>query len=277
MKILIAGCGYLGTFLGTRLAADGHEVWGIRRTTVVGPLLEAAGIHPLQFDLLQPDAYPTLPPADAVVFCQAPSRPDDNYPKTYAIGTRNLMAALPKTCAQALFVSSTSVWDADDGSWIDESAPVASDTRASALLAAEHAVLESGRRAAVLRLSGLYGPGRNVIEQMKRGKGRKIGARKFTNRIHLEDAAGAAEFLLKHQAAGQVVIASDNEPVTGKDFLDWLALKAGDAAYDFLEESPSRGKRCSNQKIKKLGYKFIYPTYREGYSALLGESGPGPQ
>ena len=74
MKLLIAGCGYLGTLLGGELTKSGHEVWGLRRDFMALRELEKHGIRPIQANLLSSDTLKNLPAVDYAVLCQAPSR-----------------------------------------------------------------------------------------------------------------------------------------------------------------------------------------------------------
>ena len=116
-RVLIAGCGDVGTELGVRLVEDGHTVWGLRRHCDTLP----SSIHALGADLTKPETLQALPPAlDVVFYTAAPSSSSaDDYRATYVDGIRHLLAAL-ETQGHALqrfiFTSSTGVYAQELGS-----------------------------------------------------------------------------------------------------------------------------------------------------------------
>ncbi len=285
MKILIVGYGYIGSALGKKLAASGAEVWGLRRN--VGALNPATleGVKPLEADLLAPDTLENLPAVDAIVFCQAPSRETDDYMKTYAQATKNLLAAyesrLPK---KIVFISSTSVYSTQDGSWVDEALDpttgvyASSEARlsAKALLLAERAVLSSGAPAVVFRLTGIYGPGRHRLRALKEGKMKPSFSEIYANRIHRDDIVAGIVLLLEKGVPGEVYIGVDDQPTTQKEFYTWLCEKL-DLPKTVENSGQTRthvsNRRFSNAKIKALGLHLKYRSYREGYANLLQEAG----
>src|SRR3989338_8356099 len=170
MKILIVGCGYLGTALGVRLAKAGAEVWGVRRswTGPHGGTIKTVcpQLQRIEADLLKPESLAVLPETDFAVLCQAPSRPEDSYENTYYEGTCHLITCLNKAGTRFILISSTRVYSTNDGSWVNE------DTDPQAAGRADdnsHWLLETERWAVqnssciVFRLGGIYGPGRNSL------------------------------------------------------------------------------------------------------------------
>lgn len=285
MKILIAGYGYIGSALGTRLAEAGNEVWGLRRNT--GALNPAAlgRVKLLGADLLSPDSLQDLPAVDAIVFCQAPSRETDDYMKTYAQGTRNLLAAYEARPPQKIvFISSTSVYPTQDGSWVDEKTDFTHSVYAStearlsakALLLAERAVLSSGVPSVVFRLTGIYGPGRHRLRALKEGKMKPSFSEVYTNRIHRDDILSGIVLLLEKGVPGEIYIGVDDQPSTQKEFYSWVCEKINiptkiEGAGETRTHVSNR--RFSNAKIKALGLHLKYRTFREGYANLLIEAG----
>jgi nucleoside-diphosphate-sugar epimerase len=281
MECLIAGCGYLGTALGAGLAARGHAVWGVRRDPSAAERLARSGIRPVLADLLGPGLAAKLPPADAVVAAQAPSRPADDYRSVYLDATSALLGALDRRRTRRfLFVSSTSVYGTQDGSWVDEATDPRPGSYPSAemrekariLLEAEARVLASGVPAVVARLGGLYGPGRNAAERARAGAGVGRGEA-YVNRIRLEDAVSALEALLERGRAGEVYLVVDDAPSRGGEFASWLEerLGRGPDGPDARRGHAPRGsnKRCSNRKMRALGWAPRYPSFREGYADLV--------
>lgn len=279
MKILIAGCGYLGSRLAARLLEEKHTVWGLRRDVSSLEKLKAFGFTPVAIDLNDTAALSSLPQATHAVLCQAPSRPSDNYRKTYVEATRRFFDAVaPFSLHRALFISSTSVYAQENGGWVDELtkpdsgsyASVDAEQKASLLLEAERVAKERG--AIVLRLSGIYGPGRNRLEALKSGRWVPPMTDAFTNRIHVEDAVSAIAFLLEKGKGGEIYLASDEMPTPQKEFASWLCAEVGITVPVPSSETGQKGKRCSNRKLKAAGFKFVYPTFREGYAPLLAQS-----
>lgn len=220
--------------------------------------------------MLNPESLQNLPNLnsfDRVVFCQAPSRPGDDYASVYARATRNLVAALgPSGSRRTVFVSSTSVYADSDGGPVDESTPPdASRERAAVLLEAERAALAGAGSAMVLRLAGLYGPGRHALKRYAQSR---PSAGQVMNRVHVEDAASAIAALFERGKSGEVYIGVDDEPVEAKVFFEWLSRETGNEMA-VEPDGASSGKRLLNRKLKSLGWSPRYPTFREGYSEIL--------
>ncbi|MBP7587750.1 MAG: SDR family oxidoreductase [Thermoanaerobaculia bacterium] len=280
MKVLIAGCGDLGTALGLDLAAKGDEVYGLRRN----PERLPAAIRPLAADLADPTTLAALPEVDAIVYAAAAGRStDEAYRRAYVDGVRHLLAAsaIQRHPPQRfLFVSSTAVYAQDAGEWIDESSPTsATDFRGGRLLEAEEVVRSGappGTRTTVLRLAGIYGPGRTrLIDLVRSGRATDPpGLPRYANRIHRDDAAGALAHLLRLSRPAPLYLGVDDAPVDLADVLTFLAIELGVPARQSAETTTPGGierssKRCSNALLKASGYRFRYPTYREGYGELL--------
>ncbi len=181
-----------------------------------------------------------------------------------------------------VYTSSTGVHGDHDGDWVDEETPLEPTTEKTEVLAeAERIALELpakyGFDGTVARYAGLYGPGRYRLERYLDGP----VTEGYLNMVHRDDAAGAVRSLLEGSLArGEVVQVVDDEPVSKWAFADWLAdecnverppkrTKADRLADDDLSEAGRRriltSKRCSNEKLRALGYEFAFPTYREGY------------
>jgi nucleoside-diphosphate-sugar epimerase len=282
VRCLIAGCGWLGEALGIALASRGDRAWGLRRE--IGGL--PPGIEGIAADLADPTSLAALPAAlDAVVFAAAPERGDAaSYQRTYAEGLANLLEALPcsgRPAPRLILLSSTSVYGQSGGEWVDESSPcVPADFRGEAMLRAEEVARSSGLPAIALRLGGLYGPGRtSLVDAVRDGRAVAAGAARFTNRIHRDDAVGAILHLLDLPAerVAEVYIAVDQEPAEHNEVLRWLAarldveLPGPPAGADDMPERvrAETSKRCSSARLRQAGYRFRFPSYRDGYAALL--------
>ncbi|WP_035763582.1 SDR family oxidoreductase [Arthrobacter sp. H20] len=279
--VLIAGCGDLGTEAGLRFAAAGHRVIGWRRSPEKLP----ADIEGAAVDLT--GELPRLPVDTSIVVLAtaADGRTEDAYRAAYLTATTNVLDALDRDGVKAhvLLVSSTAVYGGEEGEWVDESTPVSPGTATATILASAEDQLRARRPdATILRLSGIYGPGRTrLIDQLRAGTAVIPEEIQWTNRIHRDDAAEAIVHLTTRVAdPGPVYVGVDNEPVSQGEVLKYLA---GEMGLPIPPTGPttsrsggtqrSGGKRLSNALLSATGFDFTYPTFREGYLAVLKGEG----
>ncbi|WP_115862808.1 SDR family oxidoreductase [Halorussus litoreus] len=315
MDVAILGCGYVGLELGRQLTERGHSVVGVRRSDAGLDAIRDAGFDAVRADVTDADSLDAVPDADAVVFAASSGGRDAAAAReVYVEGLRSAVdhfAARESPPERLVYTSSTGVYGDHGGDWVDEETPLDPATEKAAVLAeAERVALEDaperGIDGTVARFAGLYGPGRTRLERYLAGP----VTEGYLNMVHRDDAAGAIRFLLDEDlargttAGGEVVLVVDDEPVSKHAFADWLADQCGvehppkqtvaerledaadaDAASDSDSDSDSAServtrrlltsKRCSNDKLRDLGYEFAYPTFREGYrsaiEAYLGE------
>lgn len=287
-RVLIAGCGYVGQALGLRLNALGHQVWGLRRD----PRSLPAEIYPLAADLGEISSLRRLPTEiDYVVYATAADRSsEDAYRVAYVDGLANLMKALlnqgqmPK---RIFFVSSTAVYGQTNGEWVDESSLTEPPRfNGKILLEAESSLSTGPWPATIVRLGGIYGPTRTRwIRMVLAGDVRLYdGPPQYSNRIHRDDCAGALSHLLHLDSKSEsmcrdLYLGVDQDPAARNEVLRWLVerleLSSPPTARDSLAKSARRqrggSKRCSSARLRASGYRFLYPTFREGYESLLPE------
>ncbi len=277
MRVLIAGCGYVGTELGAQLVRAGHVAWGLRRR----PRRFPPGLEPLAADLHDPRTLLALPPdLDAVVYATgAEAAGVIAYRAAYVEGPQRLVDALVAQ-RQAprvfVFVSSTGVYAQRTGEWVDENTPTEPvEPSAQVLLEGEGVVRTAPWRTVVLRLGGIYGPGRTtIVESVRAGRATiPAGEPVWTNRIHRDDAAGAVAHLCALPDPAPLYVGVDTEPATLETVFTWLAARLHAAAPRRggpPDATAGRGnKRCSSALLRASGYVFRYPTFREGYEALI--------
>jgi nucleoside-diphosphate-sugar epimerase len=278
-NILIAGCGYVGTALGGGLAAAGHVVWGLRRGAEGLP----PSIRHLGANLTAPQTLHALPPGlDVVFYTAAPNGSDDAaYRTIYVDGLRHLLEALARqrqSPRRVFLTSSTAVYAQSTGEWVDETSPTEPQHfTGSRVLEGEKLLLAGPFPATVLRLGGIYGPGRSgLIERVRQGLAAcRDGPPLYTNRIHRDDCAGALHHLMTLSQPDTLYIGADHEPADQCAVLRWLADQLGappprvEAASGADTRRQRTNKRCHNGKLVASGYVLRYPTYREGYTALL--------
>jgi nucleoside-diphosphate-sugar epimerase len=285
MRTLIVGCGYVGTALGTEFVRLGHTVFGLRRTADSNSALQASGIAPVMGDVTKSETLAKLRPNyDWVINCVSSSGGDaHDYQAVYFEGTRNLLEWLsPAPPKKFIYTSSTSVYGQADGSFVTETSPTepAAET-ARVLLETENFLLQAASAnfpAVILRVAGIYGPGRGYwFKQFLQGEAKIEGnGERFLNMVHRDDVAGAIIAVLEKGRPGQIYNVVDDEPVTQLDLYRWLAATSGRDIPPLAKldrqgarKRGSTNKRISNRKLKsELAYQFKYPTFREGFTAL---------
>ena len=279
--ILIAGCGYLGTALGVHLANLGHRVWGLRRETGDLP----SPILPLAADLTNPETLQALPSQiDTVFYTASPDHSDEaGYRAAYINGLRNLLDVLKaqKQQPRIFYTSSTAVYAQQSGEWVDETSPTTPEYYSGqCLIEGEQSLLNSGFPGTVVRLGGIYGPGRTRLIRIVREASATYqdGPPRFTNHIQRDDCVGVLAHLMTLEQPDSIYLAVDHEPTDRRELLSWLANKLC-VSPPHVEVSPPAGsrqtrnnKRCKNAKLVQSGYVFRYPTFREGYAATVKES-----
>jgi nucleoside-diphosphate-sugar epimerase len=320
MTVLLAGCGDLGTEAGLRFAAAGHRVVGWRRSPEKLP----AAIEGAAADL----SSGTLPPIPAgttavVVAIAADAPTEEAYRAAYVDGLANVLDAVVgagqrngAAPLRVLFISSTAVYGDAGGDWIDEGTTPAPGGFSGRIIREAEELLYSRLRGTgitpvVLRLGGIYGPGRTrLIDQVRGGTAVAPAEPRFTNRVHRDDAAAAIVHLCTMDAApGPLYLGVDNEPAELGAVLAFLAAELGlprppsDAALASGSGAsgsgaggsgasgsgagsgagsaaragggPLRGgnKRCSNALLRGTGFAPQYPSFREGYRAVLAGVG----
>lgn len=279
---LIAGCGDLGTEIGLRLIADGWQVVGLRRT----PSRLPTAITGIGVDLTRPFDLPPLPGGVALLVLSAAAGGGGvaGYRATYLDGTRHVLDALRRAGhapTRTILISSTGVHGTSGE--VDESTPPApARPTGEVLLAAEQLVQQHAPGPVVLRLAGIYGPGRTrLIDQVRSGEARLPVPDVTTNRIHRDDAAQAVVALAGHPDPPAVVIGVDDAPVGKTEVLRFLAAELGLPAPAPADAAASSAratdKQCRNRLLRRIlgdaGVALTYPTYREGYRAILGGAG----
>lgn len=273
MNVLILGCGDLGTRLGELLIAEGHCVTAVRRNTENLP----ASFDAVSFDITEAEQWKTLSLSPDVVFftAAASARSPDNYHSTYVKGTENLIDWLNQKSiqpARLFFTSSTAVYGQKQGEVVTET----SETHplgfnGQLMLDAENTLLESTYPSCILRLSGVYGPGRlYLLNKLKAGElTMQEAPPKYTNRIHIHDAARALKFLMVQDTLEPCYLVSDSAPSSEKEVYTWLADNMQCARPTAQDKGGEQGKRCSNQRLLDSGFKLEYPSFREGYKDLI--------
>jgi nucleoside-diphosphate-sugar epimerase len=287
MRVLIVGCGYVGAPLGAALARLGHEVFGVTRSGRSEAALRAQSIQPLTADMTRRADLDGLPkPFDWVVNTVSSNMGGlEDYRRIYLEGTRHLIQWLETAPPKKLvYTSSTSVYGQTDGSLVKEDSPAEPDgDLARVLLETERLLLDAARDkkipAVILRVAGIYGPGRgHLFLQYLRNQARIPGrGERLVNMIHRDDVAAAIIAALKSGRAGEIYNACDDEPVPQIHFFRWLSETLGKNMPPFAaaDETAAAKRSVTNKKISnrrlrmELGCVLRYPTFRQGYTAEI--------
>lgn len=276
-NVLIAGCGYVGTALAQSLM-PAHQVWAIRRRSDQLP----SGVEPLALDMSEPFALPAGVAFDWVFYTAAAAEfTHPAFQAAYVDGPRHLVDALAASGQRpkrVLYTSSTGVYGQREGEWVDDTTPAEPvDSTGRAVLQGEHTFLNSGWPSTAVRYAGIYGPGRaSLVHDLAAGRAGVTDVPMIANLIHRDDCVGVLSFLMVRAEAGSVpsvVLACDPDPTDRNELIRWLAGRMGlDAANLPVRPLPpmARGrKQCHSVWLQQAGYAFRFPSFREGYEALL--------
>jgi nucleoside-diphosphate-sugar epimerase len=286
MHVTVLGCGYVGTELACQLLDAGHEVTGVRRSEAGLSTLREAGVDAHRADVTDPSTLADLPDTDAVVFAASSGgRGADAAREVFVDGLQNAVdeyAARSNSPDRLVYTSSTGVYGDHGGDWVDETTPVEPTTEKTAVLVEAERVAREATAfdATVVRFAGLYGPDRYRLERYLEGP----VVEGYLNMLHREDAAGVVRFVLETPVDDAVVLAVDDEPVSKPACAAWRADHCGvdRPAVETVAERAARrdlstaakrrlrtSKRCSNRRLRELGYAFAFPTFRAGYRQVI--------
>lgn len=284
VRVLIVGFGYVGQLLGQLLKADGHTVYGVKRThqhTLIDQLIQKDIMHLDDAD---------LPEIDFVVYCPSSDARDEMaYQKVYADGADHVLSLLEQRAHKPrfIYVSSTRVYEQNHGEWVDESAEcVGNDPLAKCILSGEARVMRSTLNHMVVRCSGLYGPNRHyLLDALQNGDARLCHSLRFSNRIHTLDCARMLYHMMRIRYNERLYIASDSEPTPINTIVAWLSATTGIALPEMKhDESPEpddgrSNKKLNNARLLHTGFRFEFSNYRQGFKHILQEKGllPPPE
>jgi nucleoside-diphosphate-sugar epimerase len=283
MHVVIFGCGYSGAAIAKAFLAQGFRVSGTTRSPDKAAALRAQGIDAFVFDgdVLEADVLAAMTSATHLVQSIAPREAGDPLIK---LASENIREMMPKL-GWIGYLSTVGVYGDHRGSWVTEETPcVPVSGRSKERLEAEDAWTEIGRGlgvpAAVLRLSGIYGPGRNAFCNLQRGTARRlIKTDQVFNRIRVEDIGTATRFLADRQLDG-IYNVTDDLPGPPQDVIVEAARLMGveppaEQPFETAELTPmarsfyGENKRVSNAKLKAAGFAFSFPTYPASLAQLI--------
>lgn len=285
---LIFGCGYLGQRVARRWRDAGRTVAVVTRSPARAEAFRQQGLVPYIADVCVPESLSHLPDADRVLYAVGYDRSGEHaQEEVFVNGLSRVLQALGSRFRRFVYISSTSVYGQNNGSWVDESSvcePV--QPGGKHCLAAERlltqAVAGQDRAAAILRLAGIYGPQRLLSRSADLKSGVPISGRPdaWLNLIHVDDAVEAVERAAQIESPAPVYVIADDQPISRGDYYRRLADLVGAPSPHFDGAQPARrgsgglNKRCSNRRMKtELQVRLRYPTIESGLPAALADAG----
>jgi nucleoside-diphosphate-sugar epimerase len=273
-KVLIVGCGDLGTAIATHLQAS-HEVIGLRRSAQVS----AANIQTIRADVAQVDTLTKLEKLNPniVIYCvSAGGQTDAQYQAAYVTGLKNILATQANNQAlqHVFFVSSTRVYGQNNAEVLDETTPaIPADFGGERLLEAENVLKGMLCKSTSMRLSGIYGIGRLYLLNTAKDLNKWPQENHWSNRIHRDDAATFIAFIVEKAANNQQVedcyIVTDDMPTQQYEVLTWLANQQNIDTLNIKAPAAQGGKRLSNKRLRNTSFELRYPNYQVGYAEIL--------
>jgi nucleoside-diphosphate-sugar epimerase len=277
MTTLIVGCGYLGRRIAGKLLASGESVLGTTRNGAWAASLARIDVVPVVLDVLNL-ANVEIPPFDRLVYCVGYDRTAGIPMRAvYVDGLKAFLDALNRPVANIVYTSSTGVFGQDNGVWVDEdSATEPRHESGKVCLEAESVAREHG--ATIIRLAGLYGPGR-IVRRVAILAGEPVvgSPDRYVNLIHIDDAATATIACLERGQPGRTYHAVDDRPVTRRELYELTAQCLGAPAPTFQIPEPGAAsaredsdRRISNHRLKsELGLQLTYPDVTVGIPAAI--------
>jgi nucleoside-diphosphate-sugar epimerase len=276
MTKLIFGCGYLGRKVARLWRKAGDRVAAVTRSECRASDIQSDGIEPIIGDVCRTASLRALPEADTVLFSIGFDRAaGSSIHNIYVAGLRNVLDRLPASVSRFLYVSTTGVYGDHGQQWVDEQAACDPRTDGARAHWAAEQVLRShplGKRAIVLRLAGLYGPGRVPRKkELLASEPIVAPAEGYVNLIHIDDAAAAIVAAGERGQPPRTYNVSDGHPVPRREYLRELAEILGAPPPRFADLPPSsktRGaasKRISNRRmLDELKVQLAFPTLTAG-------------
>ncbi|MDH4230247.1 MAG: NAD-dependent epimerase/dehydratase family protein [Nitrospirota bacterium] len=303
--MLIVGCGYTGQALARLLRQQGVVVTGtvsapehLGRVTATGARAEVLHLPQALHGAQREATLRLIAAHDAIVYAVGPERTTGERFSDHALAFADLLEAFAPAIPAFVYLSSTGVYGDRGGAWVDETTPLveaAAGPRGAVRIAVERGLLarhaQWGLPVRILRLTGIYGPGRHVGLRLRAGNYRVIEADPplVVNRIHVADAAQAVVAALAPGREGEVVVVSDGVPATLREVADYAARRMGlppppgensrtarrrmgEANFHLVADS----KRCGNRKlVEEWGVRLAFPDYRSGLDQALAADAAG--
>ena len=272
IRILIVGCGYVGTELAKLLRDNGHAVYTLSRSAKY-----INGCNHISADLMNlvPEM---LPDVQYIFFLAAPDHHSKTaYENIYMHGLEKLINAYKdRPVKRLIFASSSVVYAENSGQWIDETATTHRDEfRADTMLQAEEIALSFSQSPMIARISAIYGPGRHpLLDQVLRQERFLKHDTVYSNRIYITDLCRALEHLMRIEYNETIYNITDQEPTPINTILSWLATITGTlfpeaALSDQNDHRNLKNRRISCERIIRAGFSHMHPSFQQGFHAIF--------
>lgn len=275
---LIVGCGYVGLPLALHWLSTGAQVYATTRSSERAEDFRKLGLNPIQLDVANFETIPSFPEVETVVIAIGfDRRSGKSVEEVYAAGTSNVLARLGESVKRVIYVSSTGVYGDNGDELVTEETPCAPQRDGGkACLLAEQILLTSRfrDRAVILRLAGIYGPGRIPNrEAILKGEPIVGGESGYLNLIYLDDAVQAIVKSENAEHLPQVFNVSDGQPVWRGDFYSHIAKVLGVERASIVPPQPGSEKEARSRTSKKidnskivsqLGFRPFVENYQSG-------------
>ena len=255
--IIILGAGYTGRYLAGTLTTTSRPFFATSREPDKN-LFHVPADRRMRFDLEQPSTWKNIPAGGELLWC---------FPATPLELVQRFTAAVCGSARRLVVLGSTSAYEVGESqeyppAWIDESAPI--DLTKPRVQGEEF--LRKDCDAIVLRVAGIYGPGRNPLDWIRQGR---VGpSRKYVNLVHVEDLAAICLLAMNKGKPGETYNVSDGRPYAWNEICATAQHRWGVTAAA-VHENPSPGKRISNAKLRaELDYRFQHPDLYTALQAL---------
>lgn len=275
-RLLSFGHGYSARAIASLLIPQGWEIYGTYRDEIKREQIEKSGVIPVKWG--SPDVLSILKKCNALLSSIAPVEGKDPVLEQYGA---DINAADLEWVG---YLSTTGVYGDHNGGWVDESTPLTPSTkRGQARVVAEEEWSNlSNIPLHILRLAGIYGPGRGPFAKVRNGTARRIIKKgQVFSRIHVDDIAQVVAASLNAPKAGSIYNLCDDDPAPPEDVIAYAAellnVPIPDAVpFETADMTPmarsfyAESKRVDNSKIKQeLGIRLKYPDYKLGLKAIL--------
>lgn len=276
-KLLVIGCGKLGQKLGLLAKKTPLDLLGFKRKKIT-----STNIRIEQQDIFDKSFFDKVKihsPDFILYSLSADEQSEKSYRRNYVEGLKQVIKSIKyiNNFQHLFFVSSTSVYGDNNDQFIDEFSETSpKNFRGTILLEAENLLNTVKFNSTVLRLSGIYGSGRNYMIKLSQDLESWPKVDRWTNRINEDDAANFIIFLLNQCLQGEIpeklYLLTDKEPVTLFRLLNWIRQNLNLKNKINITSDPILGKRLRSSIIPSLKFEYKYPTYKQGYKELIQEA-----
>lgn len=284
MKKLVIGCGYLGSRVASAWLSAGHEVWVATRSSERAKKFGADGFRTLVLDVALPETLEMLPDVDTLLFAVGYDRSAGvDQRRVYVDGLVHVLDRLPDVRDRLIYISSTGVYAQGDDGWVNEQSacePIREGGRCC--WAAEERLRRHrwGDRSVILRLAGIYGPGRvPYLDRLRRNEPLPVETSGYLNLIHVDDAVRVV-LAAERGPVPELFVVSDGHPVKRDEYYREVGRRLG-IEPRFVSPEPgsaqaaraAASKRIDSRHLRQtLPVEIRFPDYRAGLAAILGDA-----